>query len=414
MLEETVAEVADFRSQLDEIAREGAQRMLQTMLESEVDEFVIRYQGVVDGDGHRQVVRNGRLPCRKVTTGAGQLEVQQPRVRDRRGKEAEDSVVFNSKILPPYLRRSKNIEELLPWLYLKGVSTGGFQEALQPILGSDAPGLSASTVTRLVSVWADEHDTWSKRDLSEKEYVYIWADGIHFNIRLEEERQCILVLMGATADGKKELIGITDGYRESEQSWSELLIDLKHRGLKTPPKICVGDGALGFWAAVRKVFPEAREQRCWVHKTANVLNKLPKSVQKKAKADLHEIWMAENKADADKAFDHFLAKYKAKYPKATECLAKDRDVLLTFYEFPAEHWLHLRTTNPIESTFATVRLRHRRTKGSRSRKACLSMVFKLALSAEKRWRRLNGHEMIAKLIDGFKFVDGETQEKNAA
>ncbi|MEE9391217.1 MAG: IS256 family transposase, partial [Planctomycetota bacterium] len=336
------------------------------------------------------------------------------RVRDRRGKEAEDSVVFNSKILPPYLRRSKNIEELLPWLYLKGVSTGGFQEALQPILGSDAPGLSASTVTRLVSVWADEHDTWSKRDLSEKEYVYIWADGIHFNIRLEEERQCILVLMGATADGKKELIGITDGYRESEQSWSELLIDLKHRGLKTPPKICVGDGALGFWAAVRKVFPEAREQRCWVHKTANVLNKLPKSVQKKAKADLHEIWMAENKADADKAFDHFLAKYKAKYPKATECLAKDRDVLLTFYEFPAEHWLHLRTTNPIESTFATVRLRHRRTKGSGSRKACLSMVFKLALSAEKRWRRLNGHEMIAKLIDGFKFVDGEIQEKNAA
>ncbi len=414
MLEETVAEVADFRSQLDEIAREGAQRMLQTMLESEVDEFVIRYQGVVDGDGHRQVVRNGRLPCRKVTTGAGQLEVQQPRVRDRRGKEAEDSVVFNSKILPPYLRRSKNIEELLPWLYLKGVSTGGFQEALQAILGSDAPGLSASTVTRLVSVWADEHDTWSKRDLSEKEYVYIWADGIHFNIRLEEQRQCILVLMGATADGKKELIGITDGYRESEQSWSELLIDLKHRGLKTPPKICVGDGALGFWAAVRKVFPEAREQRCWVHKTANVLNKLPKSVQKKAKADLHEIWMAENKADADKAFDHFLAKYKAKYPKATECLAKDRDVLLTFYEFPAEHWLHLRTTNPIESTFATVRLRHRRTKGSGSRKACLSMVFKLALSAEKRWRRLNGHEMIAKLIDGFKFVDGEIQEKNAA
>ena len=384
------------------------------MLESEVDEFVIRYQGVVDGDGHRQVVRNGRLPCRKVTTGAGQLEVQQPRVRDRRGKEAEDSVVFNSKILPPYLRRSKNIEELLPWLYLKGVSTGGFQEALQAILGSDAPGLSASTVTRLVSVWADEHDTWSKRDLSEKEYVYIWADGIHFNIRLEEERQCILVLMGATADGKKELIGITDGYRESEQSWSELLIDLKHRGLKTPPKICVGDGALGFWAAVRKVFPEAREQRCWVHKTANVLNKLPKSVQKKAKADLHEIWMAENKADADKAFDHFLAKYKAKYPKATECLAKDRDVLLTFYEFPAEHWLHLRTTNPIESTFATVRLRHRRTKGSGSRKACLSMVFKLALSAEKRWRRLNGHEMIAKLIDGFKLVDGEIQEKDAA
>ena len=275
-------------------------------------------------------------------------------------------------------------------------------------------GLSASTITRLTGSWSEELQEWNQRDLSNKEYVYLWADGIHFNIRLEEERQCILVVMGATLDGKKELVGVLDGYRESEQSWHELLVDLKARGLEKPPKVAVGDGALGFWAALRKVFPTTTEQRCWVHKTANVLNKLPRSAQARAKAALHEIWMAETKANAEEALGLFVEKYDAKYPKAVTCLVKDRDVLLAFYDYPAEHWLHLRTTNPIESTFATVRLRHRRTKGSGSRVACLAMVFKLALCAQKKWRRLNGYQQIFKLTEGHRFVDGILEEKVAA
>ena len=303
------------------------------------------------------------------------------------------------------------MNELIPWLYLRGISTGGFQDALEALVGPEAKGLSPSAVTRLTTKWTEEHETWSCRDLSAKEYVYLWADGIHFNIRLEEDRQCILVLMGATKSGEKELIGILDGYRESEQSWTELLVSLKSRGLSIEPKLAVGDGALGFWAALRKVFSETREQRCWVHKTANVLNKLPQSIQTKAKADLHEIWMAETKEKALKAFDTFTAKYEAKYPGAVKCLSKDKDVLLTFYDFPAEHWRHLRTTNPIESTFATVRLRHRRTKGSGSRGACLAMVFKLAQIAQRGWRRLNGAGLIVKLLDGHRFVDGITQKK---
>jgi len=317
---------------------------------------------------------------------------------------------------PAYLKRTAAIEELIPWLYLKGISTGDFGEALQALVGEKAKGLSANVVVRLKEQWGDEYDEWMKRDLSEKQYVYVWADGIHVKVRLEDDankKQCLLVLMGATADGKKELIAVLDGYRESEQSWSELLLNLKHRGLQTAPKIAVGDGALGFWAALRKVFPETKEQRCWVHKTANVLNKMPKSVQPKAKGDIHEIWQAETKANAEKAFDHFLEKYVAKYQKACDCLRKDREQLLTFYDFPAEHWAHLRTTNPIESTFATIRLRHRKTKGNGTRRTSLAMMFKLAQSAAKKWNRLRSHEQITLVVEGRSFQDGILQESAA-
>ena len=376
------------RSVLDELVREGARQLLLTALESEVQSFVEEHSGERDESGKRWIVRNGYLPERSVLTGAGELEVRQPRARDRRGKHSDESVRFESKILPRYLRRSKAMDELIPWLYLRGVSSGDFSEALTALVGSEASNVSANTVTRLTAKWSDEQESWARRDLSKAEYVYLWADGIHFNVRLEEDRQCILVLMGARRDGKKELVGLLDGYRESEQNWRELLVSLKSQGLRMAPKLAVGDGALGFWAALRKVFPETREQRCWVHKTANVLNKLPKRLHGQAKADLHEIWMAETRDNAFEAFDVFLEKYSVRYPKATQCLTKDRDALLTFYDFPAEQWAHLRTTNPIESTFATVRLRHRRTKGSGSRRACFAMVFKLVQAAAKKWRRL--------------------------
>jgi putative transposase len=399
---------------LDEIVRDGAQKMLQAALESEIDAFLEQQSGAVDEEGRRQVVRNGYLPEREILTGAGTLSVEQPRARDRREVAAKEKIRFTSSILPPYLRRSKSLDELIPWLYLRGISSGDFTGALEALVGPEAKNLSANVVTRLTDSWKTECATWNRRDLSDRAYVYLWADGIYFNVRLEEERQCILVLMGATSDGRKELIGILDGYRESEQSWRELLLGLKARGLKNAPKIAVGDGALGFWAALRKVFPKTCEQRCWVHKTANVLNKLPRSVQAKAKNDIHDIWMAETREEAQKAFDLFIEKYKAKFSKAVDCLEKDRDVLLAFYEFPAEHWTHLRTTNPIESTFATVRLRHRRTKGSGTRAACLAMVFKLARAAEKRWRKLNSPPLLLKILEGYDFVDGIMQEKDAA
>lgn len=388
--------------------------MLQTAVEQEVAEFVEKHRSDRDEQGRRFVVRNGHLPQREIQTGQGAVEVKQPRVRDRRGVSCKDSVTFTSKILPPYLRKTKNLEELLPWLYLKGISTGGMQDALSALLGPEAPGLSATTITRLTSSWIEEQKEWNRRSLAGQEYAYLWADGIHFNIRLEEDRQCILVLMGATLGGKKELLAVHDGYRESEQSWSEVLIDLKHRGLELSPRLAVGDGALGFWAALRKVFPETREQRCWVHKTANVLNKVPKSIQPKVKADLHEIWQAETREAAENAFNLFIEKYELKYPAASNCLEKDRGVLLSFYDFPAEHWGHLRTTNPIESTFATVRLRHKRTKGSGSRAACLAMVYKLTQAASKTWRRLRGYRRIIQLKEGYTFKDGIIQEKDAA
>jgi transposase-like protein len=378
--------------------------MLAQTIEAEVADWIADHAHVKNEAGHRQVVRNGHLPEREIVTGIGPLTVKQPRVLDRRSPEAAEP--FSSKVLPPYLRKTKSIEELIPWLYLKGISTGDFSEALASLLGPQTAGLSASTVVRLKAIWQEEFTAWNKHSLEGKEYVYVWADGVHFNIRLEEDRQCILVLMGATKDGKKELIAVLDGFRESEQSWKELLLDVQSRGLVTDPKLAIGDGALGFWKAVKQVWPTTQEQRCWVHKTANVLDKLPKGVQPKAKAKLHEVWMAESRADANKAFDLFLSTYEAKYPKATECLSKDRTELLAFYDFPAEHWRHIRTTNPIESTFATVRLRHRKTKGSGSRVACLTMVFKLMQSAEKKWRLLNGHEALPDVIAGIPFLDG--------
>ena len=394
---------------LTEILRKGAQQLLVDAIEQEVQDYIGRYQEQRDENGHRLVVRNGHLPQRTLQTPVGDVEVKQPRVNDKRMDENGQRMKFTSNILPPYLRRTKSIEELIPWLYLKGISTGDFTEALQALLGPNAAGLSPSTVVRLKETWKQEWADWSKRSLAEKQYVYFWADGVYFNIRLEDpnnRKQCILVLMGATSDGKKELIAMTDGYRESEQSWNELLLEAKARGLTTDPKCATGDGALGFWAALAKVYPTTRWQRCWVHKTANVLNKMPKALQPKAKAMLHDIWMAETKADANQAFDLFMNIFQAKYPKAVKCLNKDREVLLTFYDFPAEHWIHLRTTNPIESMFATVRLRTYKTKGCGSRIACLTMVFKLAQSAQSRWRVLNGSQLLPEVIQGVKFVDG--------
>lgn len=396
---------------LAEVLHRGARQLLIQAVEAEIAQWVGERSHLVDDQGHRQVVRNGYAAPRTIVTGVGPMPVKTPRAHDRRPPQVRER--FTSTLVPPYLRKAKAIDELIPWLYLKGVSTGGFTEALAALLGPDCPGLSASTITRLTCTWQDEQAAWSKRDLSGKEYVYIWADGIHFNIRLEEDRQCILVLMGATADGKKELIAVQDGHRESEQSWMSMLLDLKDRGLNIDsggPKLAIADGALGFWAAMRKAWPNTREQRCWVHKTANVLDKLPKTLQSEAKDKLHQIWMAPGRKQANKAFDLFIQTYESKYPKATQCLAKDRDELLTFYDFPAEHWIHLRTTNPIESTFATVRLRHKRTKGNGSRKACLAMVYKLIESAEKRWRRLNGHALIPDVIAGVMFTDGEKQK----
>jgi transposase-like protein len=386
--------------------------MLTQAIDAEIAEWIETHRDVCDEAGHRQVVRNGRLPKRTILSGVGAIEVEQPRVLDRRPKDEAD--FFSSKILPPYLRKTKSLEELIPWLYLKGISTGDFSEALAALVGPSAAGLSASTIVRLKSVWEEEFQQWNRRSLEGKKYVYVWADGVHFNIRLEEDRLCILVLMGATQDGRKELIAVADGYRESEQSWKSLLLDVKARGLVVDPKLATGDGALGFWKALPQVYPSTREQRCWVHKTANVLDKLPKRLQPEAKDKIHQIWMAPTKVDADKAFDLFVATYEAKYPKATECLSKDRDVLLTFYDFPAEHWIHLRTTNPIESTFATVRLRHRRTKGNGSRLACLTMVFKLMQSAEKRWRLLNGAKLLPDVIQGVTFIDGIKPQEAAA
>lgn len=393
---------------LTEVLRHGARQLLIQAVEAEAAAWIDEHAHLLDARGRRQVVRNGHAEPRTVVTGVGPLEVRVPRVHDRRADDQRQR--FTSKILPPYLRKAKAIEQLIPWLYLKGVSTGNFHEALQALLGPHCPGLSATTVTRLIEQWQEEHRQWSRRDLRDKHYVYVWADGIHFNIRLEENRQCILVLMGATADGRKELIAVQDGYRESEQSWTTMLLELKQRGLTIDPKLATADGALGFWAAAGKLWPTTRPQRCWVHKTANVLDKMAKSVQSKAKEQLHEIWMAPTRRDAEAAFDLFVATWEAKYGGAVACLRKDRAELLAFYDFPAEHWCHLRTTNPIESTFATVRLRHVRTKGNGSRRACLAMVFKLCESAEKRWRRLNRHTLIQDVIAGVIFTDGEKQQ----
>jgi putative transposase len=398
----------EVRDALTEVLREGARTLLAQAIEAEVAEFLAGHADKRDAAGRARLVRNGHLPERTIQTGIGEVAVKAPRVRDRAGQ-----LRFSSSILPPYLRRTKTIEELLPWLYLKGISTGGFAEALAALLGRDAPGLSAGTISRLKAVWQEEHSHWEKRSLAHKRYVYLWVDGIHFGVRMEEANQCILVVMGATAEGKKELVALTDGFRESEQSWKDVLLDMKRRGLKHDPQLAIGDGALGFWKALPQVFGSTREQRCWVHKTANVLNKLPKHLQAKAKSDLHQIWMAETRDDAHRAFATFVQTYEPKYPKAAECVAKDQDALLTFYDFPAVHWIHLRTTNPIESTFATVRLRTAKSRGCGSRASILSTVFKLAQSAEQRWQKLRGVAMIAKIITGVQFRNGvEVQKKD--
>jgi putative transposase len=390
---------------IDDILRDGARRALQAAIEREVDEYIERNNQHLDENGHRLVVRNGHHPARKIQSGNGPIEVQQPRVNDRRVDERGNRFHFSSKILPPYLRKTKGIEELVPWLYLKGISTSDFPEALA-CLGHDGSGLSATNVVRMKEIWQGEYENFSRRSLEGKHYVYVWADGIYFNIRLTDDRPCVLVLMGALEDGTKELIAMIDGERESAQSWLELLADVKSRGLAEAPMLATGDGALGFWKAMRQVFPSTRHQRCWVHKTANVLNKLPRGQQVSARNILHEIWMSATKKDAIKAMEKFVATYHAKYPKAVECLIKDKEELLAFYDFPAEHWQHLRTSNPIESTFATVRLRTSKTKGAGSRVACLAMAFKLVESAQNHWRKLNGSALLPAVIAGVIFKDG--------
>ena len=395
-----------FSSDLDALAREGARRMLAAALEAEVAEYVSQHREAKDEQGRARVVRNGRARARKVTMGAGTVEVRAPRVHDRR-----DGQKFTSRVLPPYMRRSPKVAEVLPILYLRGLSTGDFREALPVLLGEDASGLSPANVSRLIGTWEEEHEMFGKRDLSGVDYVYVWADGVHVNVRLgEQDRLCLLVLIGARPDGTKELIAIEDGYRESTESWAEVLRDLKRRGMQAPA-LAIGDGALGFWAAVRDVWPETREQRDWVHRVANVLDKLPKRLQTKAKEALREIRSAPTREGAEREIDRFEEAYGAKYPKAVASLRRDQDKLLTFYDFPAEHWKHIQTTNPIESSFATVRLRQRITKGPGSRKRGIVMAYKLLRMAGQRWRRLNAAELLPLVRAGASFIDGEQPER---
>jgi len=396
------------RSFLDELLRQGAQRMLQAAIEEEVSEYVDQHQASVSAGGRRLVVRNGHLPERAIQTGLGAVRVEQPRVDDRRAGQK-----FSSRILPPYLRRVPSLDALIPALYLHGVSTGDFTEALAAILGPSAAGLSPANIVRLKAGWEQECQQWQERDLSAKHYVYWWADGVYFNVRLTEDRPCILVIMGSLENGTKELVAVLAGQRESKLSWQGLLSDLKRRGLTLAPKLAVGDGGLGFWAALEEEFPAVPIQRCWVHKTANVLDKLPKSLQAQAKEQLHEMYLSPTRARALQVYEDFGRLYGAKYPKAWECLRQDKDPLFGFYDYPAEHWSHLRTTNPIESTFATIRHRTRQTKGCGSVAATLAMVFQLARVAEKHWRRLNGYELLARVIAGVKFVDGVEQDPKA-
>ena len=400
-----LAQPGTFTDSLTEILRNGAHALLAQAIELEVANFIGRYADLKTAAGRQRLVRHGHLPKREIMTGIGPVAVRQPRVRDREPSEGE-RIRFSSSILPPYARRTKSLEVLIPILYLKGISTGDFEEALGALLGKDTGGLSASTIGRLKEAWADEHARWLDRDLSGKRYVYFWVDGIYVQARLEDDAQCLLVIIGATAEGKKELVGLADGIRESAQSWKELLLDLQRRGLTIGPQLAVADGALGFWKAIDQVWPKTHAQRCWVHKTANVLNKLPKSLQAKAKRALQDIWMAETRQDAEAAFEGFIECYGLKYEKAVECLSEDRVPLLAFYDFPAEHWKHLRTTNPIESTFATVRHRTIRSRGCLSNKTALAMIFKLAQAAEKSWHRLRGYDQLPKVICGVKFNNG--------
>jgi len=387
---------------LTEFLRNGAQRLIREAVEAEFAEFLSGFQGQRLADGRQQVVRNGYLPEREVQTGIGPVNVEVPRARDRGDGEAK----FKSKLLPPYLRRTTSVEELLPWLYLKGISTNEFSEALQGLLGKNASGLSGSTICRLKAEWENECTAWRKRSLAKKRYVYLWADGIHCSIRGDDEKLCMLVILGVNEGGQKELVALNDGYRESEESWLEVLRDLKTRGLTSEPLLAIGDGALGFWKALPQVFPSTREQRCWQHKTLNILDKFPKSMRGKILEALHDIWMAPTRAEALKAYQRFVTSYKDKYSRAVECLEKDRDTLLAFFDFPAEHWRSIRTTNPIESIFATVRHRSSRARGCVSRGSMLAFTYKLIGAAEKSWHRLEGFQRVGELIQGIKFTDG--------
>jgi len=395
---------------LDQLAHQGAQKMLMTALEEEVASYIERHKEEVDEQGHRLVVRNGKAKPRQVTCGAGTLEIQAPRVNDKRVDESGERQKFTSQILPPYMRRSPKVAEVLPVLYLRGLSTGDFQPALRSLLGEEAAGLSATNISRLTAVWEDEYRRFSKCNLADRDYVYVWADGIHFNVRLEEDRLCTLVIIGVRPDGEKELVALADGYRESTDSWKSVLRDLKRRGMQAPV-VAVGDGALGFWAAVRAVWPETREQRDWCHKLGNVLDKLPKRLQPKAKRMLREAMYADTREQADEQIDAFVAEFSPKHEKAVTCLTKDREVLLTLFDFPAEHWKHLRTSNVIESPFATVRLRQRVTKGAGNRTKALTMAFKLLEMAQQRWRRLDGAKLLPLVRAGVQFVDGVQIER---
>jgi transposase-like protein len=403
---------------LSEIAREGARRMLAQVLIAEADAFVAMWKDVKLPDGRDRIVRHGHGPHRAIQTGVGPVEVRRAKVRDRGNVEAEEKIRFSSALLPKWARRTKSLDALLPVLYLRGVSTGDFQEALAALLGKEAPNLSPAVISRLTAEWQADYDAWQKRDLSARRYVYVWADGVYLQARMEDNAECMLVLIGATPEGRKELVGFQTGVRESAQSWRELLIDIKQRGLRIAPGLAVGDGALGFWNAIEEAFPSTRHQRCWVHKTANVLNKVALSVQVNMKPDLGEIYGAPTRAAAEVAIDVFAEKYGAKYDKAVVCLTKDRETLLAFFDFPAEHWDHLRTSNPIESVFATVRHRTVRTKGALSAKTARLMVFKLVSAAAKTWRRLNGENQLPKVVQGVKFQNGievtEMQAHHAA
>ena len=391
---------------LTELVRQGARELIQKAIEAELSELLSGYADRKDEDGRAGVVRNGYQPEREILTGVGPVSVKMPKVRSRL---KDEPVTFRSSLVPPYVRRTKTVEAALPWLYLKGISSGQMQSALEVLLGPEAKGLSANVISRLKRAWEAEYETWREQRLDQDQWVYLWADGIYSGLRAEDQKLCLLMIIGVNNRGQKRLLAIEDGVRESSQSWREVLLGLKHRGLTVAPKLAVGDGALGFWSALDEIYPQTVHQRCWVHKTANVLNYLPKSSQPKAKSALHEIWMAETREIAGKAFDHFIATYEAKYPKAAACLRKDRQALLAFYDFPAEHWAHLRTTNPIESTFATIRHRTDQTKGCVSRKTMLSMVFKLGQCAEKKWLRIRGFKHLAKVITGVVFKDGVEQ-----
>lgn len=397
---------------LTDLIRDGARKLIEQAVEAELATLLAAFAEDKLEDGRARLVRHGHLPEREVLTGVGPVAVKVPRVRDRR--PGVDKITFTPSVLPRYLRKAKSVEELLPWLYLKGVSTGDFSEALAALLGANAKGLSAKTVTRLKADWWTEYQAWEKRDLGTQRFLYIWADGVYFKPRMSKEKQCVLVIVGADEYGRKELLAMTDGFRESTQSWREVLLDLKRRGLNQDPKLAIGDGALGFWAALREVFATTQEQRCWLHKTLNVLNALPKSVQARAKAHLHDIWRAETRAAATAAFDFFVKTYGVKWEKAVAKLVKDRDALLTFYDFPAEHWKHIRTSNPIESTFATVRHRTKRTKGCLSRETGLAMAFRLMMSAQAKWRKLDGRNRLPEVISGVEFRDGVRHLQAAA